>query len=131
MSLGYRRNCVYNGSMRYEIPNSDDELLAQCRVQVFRGSGPGGQSVNTADSAVRLTHLPSGMVVVARRERSQLLNKRAALSRLRSRLETASRPVRPRIATQPSKATIERRLATKRQVAAKKRQRMRARPDDD
>jgi protein subunit release factor B len=71
---------------RYDIPAADADLLAQCEVQVFRATGPGGQGVNTTDSAVRLRHLPSGITVVARRERSQYLNKRAALTRLRERL---------------------------------------------
>jgi ribosome-associated protein len=78
-----------------DIPESDDALLAECDVQVFHASGPGGQSVNTADSAVRLRHRPSGIVVVARRQRSQLLNKRDALERLRARLELANAPLPP------------------------------------
>jgi ribosome-associated protein len=83
-----------------EIPESDDALLAECDVQVFHASGPGGQSVNTSDSAVRLRHRPSGIVVVARRQRSQLLNKRDALERLRDRLEDLNAPPpEPRRAT--------------------------------
>lgn len=69
---------------RIILPRSDDDLLRECRLNAFRASGSGGQHVNVTDSAVRLRHLPTGIVVTSQKERSQLLNKRECLHKLRA-----------------------------------------------
>ena len=68
---------------------TDEQLLAQCEVDTYRASGPGGQKRNKTSSAVRLRHLPSGLLVIAEESRSQHKNKAKALKILRARIYDA------------------------------------------
>jgi peptide chain release factor 2 len=88
-----------------EVVIRDDEI----RVDVFRASGPGGQGVNTADSAVRVTHLPTGIVVSCQNERSQLRNRDTALRVLRARLY--------QLAEQKRKVELEQLTGDKKEIA--------------
>ena len=116
----------------FDIPTTDAMLLAECDVQAFHASGPGGQSVNTADSAVRIRHRPSGVVVVCREHRSQLLNKRACLAKLRARLEVLNAPSpAPRKPTRKRKSVRAGELAAKTQRARLKRLRRPPSSEDD
>jgi hypothetical protein len=80
---------------------SDSQLLAQCAVDTYRASGPGGQKRNKTSSAVRIRHLPSGLIVIAEESRSQHENRARALRRLRQALYLKVRDELPAEALTP------------------------------
>lgn len=98
----------------------DDALLAQCEVQAHRASGPGGQHRNKAETAVRLVHLPTGVRVEGKDERSRTQNLRIALGRLRGKLEKRAYRPPPRRPTRVSRAAKARRVDDKKLHGQKK-----------
>ncbi|NNM04390.1 MAG: peptide chain release factor-like protein [Gemmatimonadetes bacterium] len=97
----------------FPIPETDEELLSQCRVETFMSGGKGGQHQNKTESGVRLVHEATGMVVTSRSERSQHRNKAIALERLRRKLEKRNERPKKRRATRVPKAEREKRIAEK------------------
>lgn len=98
-------------------------LEREVRIETFRASGPGGQHLHKTESAVRLTHPPSGVVVTASDTRSQARNREIAFTRLIARLARLNRRPKPRKPTAVPRAARERRLAGKRRRAERKRSR--------
>lgn len=101
----------------------EKKLLEECELQAYKASGKGGQHVAKTDSAVRLIHLPSGIRVSSQEERSQYLNKRICLEKLRKKLLEKSKKRKKRIPTAKSRAVRARELKAKEFHSAKKQKR--------
>jgi ribosome-associated protein len=113
-------------------PYSTDRsvLEREVVVEVFRASGPGGQHVNKTESALRLRHLPSGVVVTAQDSPSQHRNRDIAFERLIERLEKLNYVPKKRVPTRPTRASKERRIEAKKREGARKQTRGRVRGDE-
>jgi protein subunit release factor A len=95
---------------------SKDEIV----IEFYRASGPGGQRRNKKDTAVRITHLPTGITVVAPESRYRSVNMKRAFERLGERIREKQKRVVPRVRTSAPRGVKERRLEEKRLTAAKK-----------
>lgn len=100
-------------------------LAREVTIDTFRASGPGGQHVNKTNSALRLTHLPSGVVVIAQDSPSQFRNREIAFARLTMKLRALNHVPKKRVQTKPSKGAVEKRLTEKRRLADVKSKRKR------
>ena len=110
-------------------PTDRESLERDCDIEFLRASGNGGQNRNKVETAVRLVHRPTGLMVVATERRSQAQNREAAFERMAAKLEALQHEDIPRVATRPSAGSKERRLEGKRRTATVKR--LRAVPYDE
>jgi len=101
-------------------------LAKQVVIETYRSRGPGGQRKNKTETAVRLTHLPSGITVIATENRSQAQNRRLAFERLRERLLKLNRPRKRRIPVSIPLGAIERKKEEKRLHSIKKKRRQKS-----
>jgi protein subunit release factor B len=111
--------------------NTDPEVVeSESEITVYRASGPGGQHRNKTESAVRIHHLPSGVIVVATENRSQLRNRKLALERLVERLRALNHRPKTRRRTRVPRKAHENRLQRKRIQSLRKNQRRKPGLDD-
>ncbi len=124
MTVGYDDGTVI------KLPESDEDLLRECEVETFRSSGPGGQHVNKTESAVRLRHLPSRIVVTSQQERSQHRNKALCLQKLRKKIQQLNHRPAKRVPTRMPLSAKNRTLEEKARRSQIKRSRSKPSPDE-
>ena len=112
------------------LPEEDEDLLRECEVDTFRASGPGGQHVNKTESAVRIKHLPTGLVVTCREARSQHQNKASCLRKLREKVEQLNHRPAKRVPTRVPRSAKNRTLEAKARRSQIKRLRSKPSRDD-
>lgn len=114
---------------KIKLPPLDEDLLTECEVSAYRASGSGGQHINVTNSAVRLVHLPTGITVTSQKERSQYLNKKECLKKLREKVEKLNYRKPKRIRTRmPRSVKIQN--STKKTKSSEKKL-LRRRPSQD
>lgn len=113
------------------IPEDDEALLAECRVETFRAGGKGGQHQNTTNTGVRLVHEPTGVRTESRSERSQRQNRRRALEQLRRKLAALHHRPEPRLPTSVPRSQKRKRVEEKRRRGEVKKRRRPPDPDVD
>jgi ribosome-associated protein len=101
-------------------------LEKEVLVEPYRAPGPGGQRKNRKETAIRLTHPPSGIVVVASERRSQAQNREIAFDRLIKKLAHLNRPRKQRVPTRPSAGAVRRQKEAKKKLSQKKRLRLKS-----
>ncbi len=102
------------------LPETDEQLLEECEVQTYRSSGKGGQHVNKTESAVRLIHIPSGITVTCQEERSQHLNRKRCIEKLRAKVKKVNYRPPPRKPTKEPRWVKEKVLTSKKKQSEKK-----------
>lgn len=108
---------------RPRFPTDRDALERAVRVEFYRAGGPGGQHRNKAETAVRLTHLPSGVRVTATERRSREQNRELAFERLAAKLRALNHRPKKRVASRPTKSSQRKRVENKQRRGALKRER--------
>ncbi len=131
-STYFSKISIGRSSQRGSIMRSseDKKLLSECIVQAFKASGSGGQHVQKTDSAIRLIHVPTGIRVTSQAERSQYLNKKICLEKLKKKLVERGKKRKKRVLTKKPRVVREKELQEKKRVSEKKKLRGSIKPEE-